>query len=123
MSAAASKPSNTRARKGSQTRSAIVAAAIAQAAAKGLEGLTIGSLAELTGMSKSGLFAHFGSREELQLAVLAAYEERFAASVLIPALVSPRGVHRLRSIFAKWVQHTADISESGCILMSAYDEN
>ncbi|MEZ5653370.1 MAG: TetR/AcrR family transcriptional regulator [Burkholderiaceae bacterium] len=108
--------------KGRQTRSTILGAAIAQAAAKGLEGLTIGSLAELTGMSKSGLFAHFGSREELQLAVLKAYEERFAAAVLMPALEAPRGLGRLRRIFQLWVEHTADTSESGCILMSAASE-
>lgn len=108
--------------KGRQTRSTIVAAAIGQAAAKGLEGLTIGSLAERTGMSKSGLFAHFGSREDLQLAVLKAYEERFVANVLVPALGSERGLPRLRHIFSNWAAHTSDVSENGCILISAASE-
>lgn len=108
--------------KGRKTRSAILSAAIDQAAAQGLEGLTIGSLAERTGMSKSGLFAHFGSREELQLAVLAAYEERFAAAVLLPALASQRGLSRLRRIFELWIERTVDTSDAGCILMSAASE-
>src|SRR5690606_41247376 len=67
-----------RARKGEQTRVAIIDAALDLAATRGLEGLTLGSLAERMRMSKSGVFAHFGSREDLQIAVLKEYEPRFA---------------------------------------------
>src|SRR5690606_40482889 len=77
-----------RARKGEQTRVAIIDAALDLAATRGLEGLTIGSLAERMRMSKSGVFAHFGSREDLQIAVLKEYERRFAEDVLAASLRS-----------------------------------
>ena len=82
-------------RKGQQTRAAIVNAALEQAARAGLEGLTIGALAEQMHMSKSGVFAHFGSREDLQIAVLKAYEQRFIDEVLKPSLREARGLPRL----------------------------
>ena len=68
--------------KGEQTRTAIVAQSLDLASVVGLNGLSIGALAEHTGMSKSGLFAHFGSKEALQLAVLDAAEERFVEMVV-----------------------------------------
>ncbi|MCX7275633.1 MAG: TetR/AcrR family transcriptional regulator, partial [Burkholderiales bacterium] len=71
-------------KKGELARAAIVAAALELSARVGLEGLTIGALAERMQMSKSGVFAHFGSREDLQIAVLKAYEQRFVDDVLIP---------------------------------------
>ncbi len=86
-----------RPRKGELTRAAIVEAAISIARRNGLEGLTIGDLAAQMRMSKSGVFAHFGSREELQRAVLAEYVQRFVAAVLAPAVRRPRGLARLRA--------------------------
>lgn len=112
-------------RKGEQTRAAIVEVALAVAARDGLEGLTIGSLAERAGMSKSGVFAHFGSREDLQIAVLKAYEQRFVDTVLRPALKESRGLPRLRAIFERWLDRTAYEAEHGCIYISGaveYDD-
>lgn len=109
-------------RKGEQTRSAILAAACELAARDGLEGLTIGALAERMGMSKSGVFAHFGSREDLQIAVLKAYEQRFVDDVLRPGLEAPRGLARLRAIFTHWLERTAVEAASGCIWISGATE-
>jgi AcrR family transcriptional regulator len=67
--------------KGQQTRAAILDAALALASHIGLEGLSIGALAEVTGMSKSGVFAHFGSREELQISVVREYHAKFEDEV------------------------------------------
>ena len=72
--------------KGKQTRAAIVDAALALASQIGLEGLSIGTLAEVTGMSKSGVFAHFGSREELQISVVREYHARFEDEVFRPSM-------------------------------------
>ena len=89
--------------KGEETRAAILAAAVEQASASGVESLTIGSLAEKTGMSKSGLFAHFGSKLELQIAALDEASRLFTEGVLLPALKAPRGLKRLRAIFEHWI--------------------
>lgn len=89
--------------KGEETRSQILAAAVEQASEGGFESLTIGKLAEKTGLSKSGLFAHFGSRLELQMAALDESARLFAEAVFLPALKAPRGVRRLRSLFEHWV--------------------
>lgn len=109
-------------RKGELTRAAIVDAALGLAAYKGLEGLTIGAIAERMEMSKSGVFAHFGSREDLQIAVLEAYERRFVDEVLLPALEAQRGLPRLRAIFERWLARTAVEAGSGCIWISAATE-
>jgi len=109
-------------RKGEQTRAAIVDAALELAARDGLEGLTIGSLAERMKMSKSGVFAHFGSREDLQIAVLKAYERRFVDDVLVPALKEKRGLPRLREIFDRWLERTAIEAARGCIWISGAAE-
>ncbi|MFN7642437.1 MAG: TetR/AcrR family transcriptional regulator, partial [Burkholderiales bacterium] len=109
-------------RKGEQTRSAILAAACELAARGGLEGLTIGALAERMGMSKSGVFAHFGSREDLQIAVLKAYELRFVEDVLRPGLEAPRGLARLRAIVGNWLDRTAVEAASACIWISGATE-
>ena len=81
------------------TRAAILDAALAQASETGFESLTIGSLAERAGLSKSGLFAHFGSREELQVAAIEAAAARFTETVFVPALKARRGLPRLRALF------------------------
>ena len=112
-------------RKGEQTRAAIVDAALEMSARDGLEGLTIGALAERMRMSKSGVFAHFGSREDLQIAVLKAYERRFVDDILVPALKEKRGLPRLRAVFSRWLDRTAIEAASGCIWISGaveYDD-
>lgn len=92
--------------KGEQTRSAILEAALAQASSQGFESLTIGGLAERTGLSKSGLFAHFGSREDLQIAAIEFAVARFSETVFLPALKAPRGLPRLRALFESWLDWT-----------------
>ncbi len=89
--------------KGEETRSQILAAAVEQASASGFESLTIGSLAEKTGMSKSGLFAHFGSKQDLQIAALDEAARQFTEAVFMPAMKVPRGLRRLRAIFENWI--------------------
>jgi len=89
--------------KGEETRAQILAAAVAQASAAGFESITIGSLAERTGLSKSGLFAHFGSRTELQLAALDEAARQFTERVFMPAMKAPRGVKRLRALLEGWL--------------------
>jgi AcrR family transcriptional regulator len=93
--------------KGQDTRAAILDAALAQASEAGFESLTIGSLAERAGLSKSGLFAHFGSREELQVAAIEAAAARFTETVFLPALKARRGLPRLRALFDNWLDWTA----------------
>jgi AcrR family transcriptional regulator len=107
--------------KGAATRDMIVERAYMIASSAGLEGLSIGPLADAVGMSKSGVFAHFGSREDLQLAVLDLAALRFAEHTLMPALKSRRGLPRLRAIVTHWfdwIRH----NQSGCLLLSAVSE-
>ncbi len=104
--------------KGQQTKAAIVDAALGLATQIGLEGLSIGALAEVTQMSKSGVFAHFGSREELQISVIREYHTRFEEEVFYPAMSEPRGLPRLRAMFAHWMKRTSVEIDSGCIYIS-----
>ncbi|WP_041675052.1 TetR/AcrR family transcriptional regulator [Ramlibacter tataouinensis] len=104
--------------KGQQTKAAIVDAALGLATQIGLEGLSIGALAEVAQMSKSGVFAHFGSREELQISVIREYHTRFEEEVFYPALAEPRGLPRLRAMFANWMKRTSVELDSGCIYIS-----
>ena len=104
--------------KGQQTRAAILDSALSLASQMGLEGLSIGALAEVAQMSKSGVFAHFGSREELQIAVIREYHRRFEEEVFFPALREPRGVPRLRALFERWVRRVSVEVDSGCIYIS-----
>lgn len=104
--------------KGQATRAAILEAALSLASHMGLEGLSIGALADVTGMSKSGVFAHFGSREELQIAVIREYHARFEDEVFMPAMKEPRGLPRLRSLFERWVKRVSVELDSGCIYIS-----
>ena len=104
--------------KGQQTKQAILEAALALASQIGLEGLSIGALAEVTHMSKSGVFAHFGSREELQISVIREYYSRFADEVFYPAMQQPRGLPRVRALFDNWMQRVAVEIQSGCIFIS-----
>ncbi|MCA0242089.1 MAG: TetR/AcrR family transcriptional regulator [Proteobacteria bacterium] len=118
-SAAAASPSPARSlHKGQQTRAAILDAALGLASHMGLEGLSIGALAELMQMSKSGVFAHFGSREELQISVIREYHARFEEEVFFPSIREPRGLPRLRSLFERWVRRVSVELDSGCIYIS-----
>ncbi len=108
--------------KGQQTKAAIVDAAMGLATHLGLEGLSIGVVAEVTQMSKSGVFAHFGSREELQISVIREYFKQFEQAVFYPALEAPRGLPRLRVLFDKWMRLVAGEVQAGCIFISGAAE-
>ncbi len=92
------------------------------AAQTGLEGLSIGALAEATARSKSGVFAHFGSREDLQIAVLRGYFERFERAVFQPTLQEARGLPRLQRLFELWIAQVGSASGAGCIFISGAAE-
>ncbi len=112
-------------RKGEQTRAAILDVALELASRNGLEGLTIGLLADRMNMSKSGVFAHFGSREDLQMEVLKLYHHRFEQEVFYPSVKEPRGLPRLESMFARWLKRVSVEIASGCIYISGaveYDD-
>jgi len=111
-------PSPKTPHKGQQTRAAILDAALGLASHMGLEGLSIGALAEVMQMSKSGVFAHFGSREELQISVVREYHARFEEEVFFPAVREPRGLPRLRALFERWVRRVSLELDSGCIYIS-----
>ena len=112
-------------RKGEQTRAAILEAALDLASRDGLEGLTIGLIAERMQMSKSGVFAHFGSREDLQIAVIQEYHRRFEDEVFLTALAGPRGLPRLSAMYAGWIARQTREIDSGCMYISGaveYDD-
>ncbi len=119
VSAAGGKSVSGRAlQKGQQTKMAIVDAALGLATQIGLEGLSIGALAEATQMSKSGVFAHFGSREEMQISVIHQYFAQFEQDVFYAALSEPRGLPRVKALFANWMKRVAVEIQSGCIFIS-----
>jgi AcrR family transcriptional regulator len=110
--------------KGEQTRTVILDDALRLASQVGFEGLTIGQLAETTGLSKSGLFAHFRSKEQLQLQTLEHARGWFIDTVMKPALAAPRGEARLRALFEAWLRWE-DLLDGGCIYVTAaveYDD-
>ena len=104
--------------KGQQTKQSIVQAAVTLSTRLGLEGLSIGLLAEVMHMSKSGVFAHFGSREELQISVIDEYFNCFKQEIFFPALQQPRGLPRLRALFENWMKRVAVEIQSGCRFIS-----
>lgn len=109
--------------KGEETRREILGTALALASEVGLEGLSIGLLAERVGMSKSGLFAHFNSKEGLQIAVLEEAAQRFVTLVVAPALRRPRGRPRVEALFERWLAWSQlEIMPGGCIFFSAASE-
>jgi AcrR family transcriptional regulator len=118
----AANPTHERPRKGDTTRAAIVEAALGIARREGLEGLTIGLLADALGMSKSGVFAHFGSREDLQMAVLREYAVRFVDEVLRPAVELERGLPRLQAMLENWLRLLARELEQGCLMIAGASE-
>jgi AcrR family transcriptional regulator len=89
--------------KGEETRQAILTRAFELANVDGVSGLSIGRLAEATGLSKSGLFAHFGSKEALEVAVVEEAGRLFVQDVMVPALRQPRGEPRVRAMFERWL--------------------
>ena len=110
-------------RKGEQTKAAILERAIPVATRIGLEGLTIGRLATDLGLSKSGLFAHFRSKEALQIQVLDAAAERFIDEVVRPAVREPRGEPRVAALFERWLVWTKSNSgRGGCLFVAAAAE-
>ena len=112
-------------RKGELTKAAILDVALDLASRDGLEGLTIGLLADKMNMSKSGVFAHFGSREDLQMEVLKLYHNRFEQEVFFPSVKEARGIARLTSMFARWIKRVSVEIASGCIYISGaveYDD-
>lgn len=109
--------------KGEQTRATIVEQSLDLAGVLGLTALSIGTLAERTGMSKSGLFAHFGSKEALQLSVLDAAEQKFVDTVIKPAFQAPRGIARIRALFDRkleWGKSWA--GRGGCVFHASATE-
>jgi AcrR family transcriptional regulator len=106
--------------KGAATRQTILQRAIALSSVVGLQGLSIGRLAEELELSKSGLFAHFRSKEALQTAVLESAAERFTELVVRPALKEPRGEPRVRALFERWLAWERDSSlPGGCVFVTA----
>ena len=104
-----------RRRRGNKTREQILDAAADLASVEGLEGLTIGHLAAELGMSKSGLFAHFGSKEELQLATREAARRRFAEHVVKPSRHLPRGRARVEALMDDWLDYFRnEVFKGGC---------
>jgi AcrR family transcriptional regulator len=109
--------------KGDETRERILTRAVQLASQRGLAGLSIGELASDLGLSKSGLFAHFGSKEDLEVAVLKAATVRFDESVIKPALRAARGRPRLQALFDHWLAWAADPTwPGGCIFLAAATE-
>jgi AcrR family transcriptional regulator len=107
-------------RKGELTRDAIVDRALDLATRLGLEGLTIGALADDLGLSKSGLFAHFGSKQALQIAVIDAAIQKFVNVVVTPALRCKRGEPRVRALFERWFDWVRpSMAEAGCFFVAA----
>jgi len=107
--------------KGPETRDRILETAFRLAAREGLDGLSLSTLAGELGLSKSGLFAHFGSKEELQLEMLRVASERFVEKVMAPAFRQPRGLPRLRALFDNWRDWVTSLP-GGCIFVAAAAE-
>jgi AcrR family transcriptional regulator len=111
--------------KGEQTRTAILDEAVGLASRVGFNALTIGQLAESTGMSKSGLFAHFKSKEALQLETLERGRERFTDLVIRPTLGTPRGIARVRALVDNWLVWETEALQGGCLFVTGsieYDD-
>lgn len=104
--------------KGEDTHASLLDAALAYASKEGLSGITIGKLADSVGMSKSGLFAHFSSKENLQVEVLKSAIDRFVVNVVSPALKAPRGEPRVAALVERWLAWK-DVLPGGCIFAVA----
>ncbi|HLJ89785.1 MAG TPA: helix-turn-helix domain-containing protein [Candidatus Angelobacter sp.] len=120
MTASAQVGARVRRARGIRTRESILRAAVDLASVEGLEGLSIGRLAQELGMSKSGLFAHFGSKEELQLAAIDTANEMIIEHVIRPAIANPRGMPRLWSLCSRWLEHVEKkLFRGGCFFTAA----
>lgn len=120
---ASAQPPRRRRSDGERSRAAILREAAQLATVEGLDGLSIARLAEAVGMSKSGLFAHFGSKEELQLATVATASELFDEIVIDPALAAPTGIERLRELCENYLRHVErSVYPGGCFFASAAAE-
>ena len=108
--------------KGARTREVILQRAVTHACRVGLAGLTIGDIATAVGMSKSGMYAHFGSKEAMQIAVLDAAAAEFADAVIVPALASPRGGPRIRALVDNWLTCGRTRQPGGCVIVKASTE-
>lgn len=109
--------------RGEQSRRAVMARAVNLATVEGLEGLSIGALAAETSMSKGGIVALFGSKEQLQLATVEAAREVFTDTVIRPALEAPRGLARLRTLIDAWLDYSESrVFEGGCFFAAATAE-
>ncbi|HEY8047947.1 MAG TPA: TetR family transcriptional regulator [Ramlibacter sp.] len=107
---------DARTAKSELTRAAIVGAALDLAAAEGLDAITLQSVADRVGLSKSGVFSRVGSRESLQKAVIEEFGRRFLSDVFAPAMRMPKGLPRLDEIMQRWIARTRDVeAHSGCI--------
>jgi len=104
--------------KGETTRNSVLDSALALASEDGLAGVTIGRLAERCGLSKSGLFAHFSSKENLQVEILKETIDRFVAQVVSPALKAARGEARVQALFDRWMSWPKEFP-GGCIFAVA----
>jgi AcrR family transcriptional regulator len=108
--------------KGEATKTSILDEALHVASQVGFEGLSIGQLADRTEMSKSGLFAHFRSKEQLQLQTLDHAVARFTDIVVRPTLKAPRGEKRVRELFERWLDWETDALAGGCVFVAASNE-
>ena len=109
--------------KGEKTRQSILEAAVDIASEEGLEGLSIGRLAAELEMSKSGLFAHFGSKEELQLATIEQARKRFVDQMFLPAMKAKRGLPRLEALMTSWISYAKrEVFRGGCFFYAASAE-
>jgi AcrR family transcriptional regulator len=121
--AAGGEPSDGRRARGRRSRNAIVERSVQLASRDGMEGLSVGALAAEVGVHKSNVFALFGSKEELQLATLAAAREMLIGLVLMPALAAPEGLPRLFAIGEAWCDYfLSDAFVGGCFLCAASTE-
>ena len=107
--------------KGDETKNAILDTALAMASELGLEGVTIGNLAKATKMSKSGLFAHFQSKENLQVEILKYGASIFIETAVIPALRTEAGISRIRALVNNWIKW-ASSHAGGCLFITASNE-
>jgi AcrR family transcriptional regulator len=118
-----SRRAGPRGSQGERTRQEILSVAVDIASAEGLEGLTIGRLANELGMSKSGLFAHFGSKEDLQLATVDTARGIFITEVVDPALAAAQGLPRLRTMLDAWLSYVRrSVFRGGCFFAAASAE-
>ncbi len=108
-------------KRGDETKNTILDAGLAMASMLGLEAVTIGSLAKQTGMSKSGLFAHFNSKENLQIGILQHAENDFTAHVIVPAIKTKAGLPRVKKLVHNWIAWGSRLT-GGCIFVTAGTE-